>query len=90
MMCFSIGSPTSFANITSKWVPELRHHCPHTPIVLVGTKQDLREDPDHLAMLQIKGLKPVSYTEGIKLAREVGQVRPSKSTPTPTPTAVAV
>ena len=24
------------------FIPELRHHCPTTPIILVGTKSDLR------------------------------------------------
>ena len=44
MMCFSIISRTSFENIKSKWWPEVSHHCPGAPIVLVGTKSDLRDD----------------------------------------------
>lgn len=31
-------SPSSFENVTSKWFPELKHHCPEAPILLVGTK----------------------------------------------------
>ena len=27
-----------------KWVPEIKHYCPKTPFILVGTKVDLRED----------------------------------------------
>lgn len=27
-----------------QWILELRHHCPTTPIILVGTKKDLRDD----------------------------------------------
>jgi hypothetical protein len=38
-------SPTSYENVSAKWVPELRHHAPTAPIILVGTKTDLREDP---------------------------------------------
>ncbi|XLT27829.1 hypothetical protein HN873_059121 [Arachis hypogaea] len=35
---------TSYENISKKWIPELRHYAPNVPIVLVGTKLDLRED----------------------------------------------
>ncbi|KAK8492828.1 hypothetical protein V6N12_009710 [Hibiscus sabdariffa] len=30
--------------VLEKWVPELRHYAPAAPIVLVGTKLDLRDD----------------------------------------------
>ena len=45
IICFSLVSPPSFDNVTVKWIPEIRHHCPRVPIVLVGTKSDLRDDP---------------------------------------------
>jgi Ras-related C3 botulinum toxin substrate 1 len=32
-------------DVTSRqWYPELSHHAPSTPVLLVGTKLDLRED----------------------------------------------
>ena len=45
LVCFSVVSPTSYENVSAKWIPELRHHAPNAPIILVGTKTDLREDP---------------------------------------------
>ena len=27
-----------------QWEPEIRHHCPDVPVVVVGTKTDLRDD----------------------------------------------
>ena len=42
LICFPVDSPTSFANIKAKWVPEIRHYRPDTPFILVGTKRDLR------------------------------------------------
>ena len=39
LVCFSIENRTSFENVPSKWLPEIEHHCPHVPIVLVGCKQ---------------------------------------------------
>ena len=29
-------SPSSFENVNTKWCPEVKHHCPDTPILLVG------------------------------------------------------
>ena len=42
LVCFAVNSPTSFDNIKSKWVPEIRRYCPDTPIALLGMKADLR------------------------------------------------
>eukprot|EP01100_Stratorugosa_tubuloviscum_P012590 TRINITY_DN601_c0_g1_i2.p1 TRINITY_DN601_c0_g1~~TRINITY_DN601_c0_g1_i2.p1 ORF type:complete len:409 (-),score=153.47 TRINITY_DN601_c0_g1_i2:2-1228(-) len=42
LLCFSVVSPSSLENCKTKWIPELRHHMPDTPIVLVGLKTDLR------------------------------------------------
>jgi Ras-related C3 botulinum toxin substrate 1 len=49
LICYSVASPSSFENVTSKWYPEIKHHCPDAPIILVGTKIDLREDRETLS-----------------------------------------
>ena len=36
LICFSVVSPSSFENVTSKWCPEIKHHCPDAPILLIG------------------------------------------------------
>ncbi|KAG2378458.1 hypothetical protein C9374_008097 [Naegleria lovaniensis] len=41
LLCFSMVNATSLENAQHKWIPELRHHCPDVPIVLVGCKSDL-------------------------------------------------
>ena len=71
LCAFSVVNPDSFENISSKWVPEVRHHCPDAPIVLVGTKIDLRNDPDVLQQLQKKELAPITKEKGVKLAEEL-------------------
>lgn len=65
-------NPTSFENVRSKWQPEIRHHCPTTPFLLVGTKHDLVNDPDTLEKLARRGKRPISFAEGCALGREIG------------------
>lgn len=72
---FSLISPASFENVRLKWVPEIMHHCPSTPIILIGTKLDLREDKDTLSRLSEKKLLPISYEQGIAMAREIKAVK---------------
>jgi len=63
LICFSIISSHSFDNVRSKWWPEIQHYCPGTPLILVGTKSDLRNDSATLAKLQSKGLRVISHEE---------------------------
>mmetsp|Transcript_19689 Transcript_19689/g.32501 ORF Transcript_19689/g.32501 Transcript_19689/m.32501 type:complete len:119 (+) Transcript_19689:634-990(+) len=42
------------------------------PMILVGTKHDLREDSDFLAELSNKGQKPITPQQGEALAKELG------------------
>uniref|UniRef100_A0A1I8GUH2 Ras-like GTP-binding protein RhoV n=1 Tax=Macrostomum lignano TaxID=282301 RepID=A0A1I8GUH2_9PLAT len=71
IVCFSLENPVSCDNVRSKWVPEVRHYAPEAPILLVGTKRDLREDPDTIERLRAKGKAPVSTEKGLALAKEV-------------------
>ncbi|KAL0343080.1 UNVERIFIED_CONTAM: Rac-like GTP-binding protein ARAC1 [Sesamum angustifolium] len=36
-----------------QWIPELKHYAPGVPIVLVGTKLDLRDDKQFLMTIQV-------------------------------------
>ncbi|KAK4399180.1 Rac-like GTP-binding protein RAC13 [Sesamum angolense] len=62
----------SYENIYKKWMPELRHYSPNVPIVLVGTKLDLREDKqflsDHPTAL------PITTAQGEELKKMIGAV----------------
>jgi len=75
LICFSIVNPSSFENVRAKWYPEVSHHCPNTPIILVGTKLDLREDPETLSKLEAKKQAPITYEQAMQMAKEVGAVK---------------
>lgn len=53
----------------------MSHHCPNTPIVLVGTKLDLRDDKDTLEKLREKKLAPLTYPQALNMAKEIGAVK---------------
>uniref|UniRef100_A0A915DGW1 Ras-related C3 botulinum toxin substrate 1 n=1 Tax=Ditylenchus dipsaci TaxID=166011 RepID=A0A915DGW1_9BILA len=71
ILCFSVVSPTSFDNVCSKWIPEIRQYCADTPIILVGTKIDLRDDPATLRALQAEKKSPISKSQGQKVATRI-------------------
>jgi len=75
LICFSIISPASFENVKAKWFPEINHHNPNTPIILVGTKLDLREDKETIERLAEKKLAPISYQQGLQMAKEIHAVK---------------
>ena len=51
LVAFSLLSHSSLNNVLKKWNPELKHHAPNVPIILVGTKLDLRGDVEMVAKL---------------------------------------
>ncbi|ESN93806.1 hypothetical protein HELRODRAFT_157785 [Helobdella robusta] len=63
LICFAINNRDSFENVELKWLPEIRHHCPNTPFVLVGTKLDLRPNHGQSASGMIE------KSEGVRLAK---------------------
>lgn len=75
LICFSVVSPSSFENVTSKWCPEIKHHCADAPILLIGTKIDLREDKETLQILAENGQAPIKREQGQKLANKIRAVK---------------
>lgn len=91
LVCFSLVSPPSFENVKTKvrllnslsnqtdqavqWYPEVSHHAPNIPLILVGTKLDLREDRDTIEKLRERRMSPISYQQAAAMARDIGAVR---------------
>lgn len=71
LICFSIVSPPSFDNVKAKWFLEIEHHAPNVPIILVGTKLDLREDKATMDSLKQKRMEPVSYEQALQVSKEI-------------------
>lgn len=88
-------NPSSYENVKSKWIPELRHHAPfgvlfpkhffnfsnhhqllirNVPIILCGTKVDLREDMEVRKSLAEKGQEPISFNLGRALSDAIGAI----------------
>ncbi|KAI8620609.1 P-loop containing nucleoside triphosphate hydrolase protein [Chytriomyces sp. MP71] len=72
MICFAIDNPTSLANIAEKWIAEVLHYCPGIPIILVGCKKDLRDDPAVIRELARTGERPIPFHEGQQMAQRIG------------------
>lgn len=67
LVCFSLTSRSSFENIKDKWVPEITHHCPRVPFIIVGTQCDvLGPDPKS---------RPVCQVEATRVALSLGAVK---------------
>ena len=74
LVCFSLVSPASLEHVAAKWVPEVEHHCPNTPIVLVGTQLDLRDDAATVERLKKMRLAPITRKQGEAMQREIAAV----------------
>ena len=74
-MCFSLADHSSLKNIRTTYYPEVRRHCPKVPIILVGLKLDLREDHETIKKLKEKHLAPITYPQGLAMARKIGAVK---------------
>jgi len=71
----SIINPASFENVRTKWVPEVnRTGYSDVAFLIVGTKLDLREDEQTLESLEEKKLTPITYEQGVALAKELGAI----------------
>ncbi len=54
------------------WKFQVRHFCPNVPIILVGNKKDLRNDPQTLRELSKMKQEPVRPEQGRAMAEQIG------------------
>jgi hypothetical protein len=71
LLCCSVASKSSFENVFDKWIPEIEHHCPFTPILLVVTKIDLWEtekNNDKVKLIQKGEIEEMFKNSNLKIA----------------------
>ena len=82
IICFSLINASTFDSVWTKWYPEIEHHCKHNiPVLLVGTKLDLRDkklnmvDKNNQELSiseQTQCIKQISYQDGLTMAETIG------------------
>jgi Ras family protein U len=75
LLCFSVVCPTSFHNISEKWLPEIKRHGNKAPIVLIGTQCDLRHDVKVLIELAQNHEQPVSSEVAQRVANKINAIK---------------
>jgi hypothetical protein len=51
------------ADTTIRFSCRIAHHCPQTPKILVGTKLDMRKDPQTLDKMRERKQQPIEYSQ---------------------------
>ncbi len=74
LICFSLVNPNSFSNVADKWAPEISHHAPGVPKILVGTKLDLRDNPTEMERLRSRKQTPVTFQQGEAMRKRIAAV----------------
>lgn len=74
LICFSLVNPNSFANVADKWHPEISHHAPGVPKILVGTKLDLRDNPGEIDKLRVRNQRPIGPSQGEAMRKKIGAI----------------
>jgi len=72
---YAIDNPDSLENVQNKWIEEAQERCPGVPLILVGLKKDLREDPAAREEMRKKSWSFVQPGQGESIARQVGAKR---------------
>lgn len=57
-----------------KWISEILHFCPGTPILLMGCKQDLRHDSETILQLRKEESKPVTTADAQEVRKRIGAI----------------
>lgn len=64
-----------YINYFLKWYKEIEQHAPGIPILLVGTKSDLRNVKSAIEQLKKNGQEPITKEQGEHMAAEINAYR---------------
>lgn len=68
LICFSVVDHASLENAKAKWIKEIKRHCPHVPVILVGTHTDKRDSGTMLRDFRTASRRCISRAEGSRVA----------------------
>lgn len=74
ILCYSIAFPDSLKNSKSVWFQELKKNAPGIPIILCGTKSDLRDDCKTIEDLREIYQTTVTFSQGKDAMKEIGAI----------------
>ncbi|KAI9830387.1 MAG: Rho GTPase [Phylliscum demangeonii] len=72
LIAFSVETPDSLENVKTKWIDEATERCPSVPIILVGLKKDLRDDPIANEEMRMRSQNFVSDKDANDAAQQIG------------------
>jgi small GTP-binding protein len=75
LLCFSVDNHPSLVNVKDRWHKEIQQHCPTAPIILVGTKIDLRDDQKTIDDLAKQDKAPITEEMGAAMAEDIGAIK---------------
>lgn len=81
LVCFSVVKPETLVHVQRRWLPEIRQLMGETPVILIGTQTDMRDDETVLNDLRTKGERPISAREAAAFSRRVGAACYMESSP---------
>ncbi|KAK9765654.1 Rho GTPase [Basidiobolus ranarum] len=75
MICFSVDNRDSLDNVETKWLYEILEYSPGVKVILAALKCDLREDEETIRYMGKMREHPVTYEEGLQMARRIQAVK---------------
>jgi len=75
LICFALDNAVSLSNVTDRWLPEVKHFCKDLPILLIGLKKDLRDDPNAKEPLEKRLEQAVSFNQGLAISKKINAYR---------------
>mmetsp|Transcript_8782 Transcript_8782/g.13508 ORF Transcript_8782/g.13508 Transcript_8782/m.13508 type:complete len:211 (-) Transcript_8782:336-968(-) len=72
LLCFSVGSHSSLEQMRYKFYQEVVTHDQQAPIIIVGTRTELRDDKELVAALAERSQLPITRSHAEGVAEELG------------------
>eukprot|EP01084_Bolivina_argentea_P281616 481863_1 len=63
LICYSIASDDSMRNIITKWIPRVTKYVTGAPYIIIGLKNDLRNDPNTIEETEVKKIAAINGAE---------------------------